>query len=317
MKGHININDEVLVKYLLHEATETERAAVQLWLQQAGNKSYFDTLKLLWKNSRVPVVSTINVDEAWERFNARTTQPVNRNISVQPMRWLKAAAILLLLAGSAWLCRQLLQSNDHPVAQQQTNYSPLTDSLHVVMSAAPLADKVNKVQKAAPIVMPDEKAATVQTVSTHIKRNPKRGQHSQMPSYAKTDKFICNSTPCPVEICITQSLTCKSEEPAKVVATCSRLEPDQSGQLRYNAFKKIPKNCNASVEEITIKRITTGETIVLNADSKPATATDVYKYLTGQKTGDIIAGIFHTDCDNNSATQGLKLDNSYGSLILQ
>lgn len=127
---------------------------------------------------------------------------------------------------------------------------------------------------------------------------------------------VCNVTPCPIEICIVQSLKCKSVT-ASEVSTCSTIEPDQSGELVYKAFDRKNANCNFSIKEIRIKRVSTGETIILTEHSNPVTAQDLFDYMTGQKKGDIVAGIFHTDCNNRSYENRLRVDNKFGDLILQ
>jgi hypothetical protein len=132
-------------------------------------------------------------------------------------------------------------------------------------------------------------------------------------SYKRTKDFICNATPCPLEICIIQNIKC-SDGGYTTESTCSMLEPDESGQLRYKAMDRITRNCEATIQEIRIRQVNTGETIVLNDDSK-TTAQDFFKYITGQKKGDILAGMFHTNCNNEADDCGLSIDN-HGQLIM-
>lgn len=129
-------------------------------------------------------------------------------------------------------------------------------------------------------------------------------------------EFVCNSTSCPLEICIVQAFKC-GDIRSSDVTTCSTIAPDESGQLSYKAFSSIGKNCVSIVKEIRIKRVTTGETIILDEHSDPVTAQNLFSYITGQIKGDIVAGIFHTDCNNQAREHGLRLDNKFGDLILQ
>jgi hypothetical protein len=133
---------------------------------------------------------------------------------------------------------------------------------------------------------------------------------------SRTKEFVCNATPCPIEICIIQMIRCDKGQPS-TVASCSTLEPDQAGQLHFKALDNLVSDCNATIEEIRIKRITTGETIVLNNESKPATAQDLFNYLTGQKQGDILAGVFQADCYDRCNENSLRLGKDYGHLIFQ
>ena len=134
--------------------------------------------------------------------------------------------------------------------------------------------------------------------------------------YYRTKEFICNGTPCPLQICILQTIQCKNDAPS-AVATCSTIEPDQAGQLKYKVNTAQTHDCNVTIDEIRITRVNTGETIVLNASSKPSTAQDLFDYITGQKEGDLLTGIFHTDCNKNTDNEKLTIDNNYGSYIIK
>jgi len=95
------------------------------------------------------------------------------------------------------------------------------------------------------------------------------------------------------------------------------LEPDQSGKLHYTALNKISRHCKATIDEITITMISTGETIVLNDHSTPSTAQNFFNHITGKKKGEVYAGVFHSDCNNETDNCGLTFDSNYGNLILQ
>ena len=131
---------------------------------------------------------------------------------------------------------------------------------------------------------------------------------------ALLDRFPSITIP---EICIIQSVKCKKNDQPTAVSTCSVLEPDQSGQLRYKAFDKIAKHCKATIEEITITKITTGETIVLNDHSTPTTAQNFFNHITGKKKGDVFAGMFHCDGNERIDDCGLTFNSSFGNLSLQ
>jgi hypothetical protein len=105
-----NISEGLLVKYLLGEATGTEKKDVQAWLNENGdNKKRFYELKLICDHSEIPATAnTINENDAWARFKQRTEQ-ANGTRKAMPItstkryKWLRVAAILLLLAGGGWL----------------------------------------------------------------------------------------------------------------------------------------------------------------------------------------------------------------------
>lgn len=100
--------DELLVKYLLKETTATEEQAVQEWLRQnEDNRRYFEHFKLIWEKSRsLAASSTVNENEAWERFkNKRDYAGQGNTLAFKPARRSRmikiAAAVALLVLGSS------------------------------------------------------------------------------------------------------------------------------------------------------------------------------------------------------------------------
>ncbi|RYD59390.1 MAG: FecR family protein [Sphingobacteriales bacterium] len=110
-KNNSQGNDELLVKYLLGEATAEEQTEVQAWINYSvENKKYFEHFELIWAQSKkLEAASNINEDEAWERFKQRTRQPhtAPKTIPLPPpqknMSWMRVAAAIVLLAGMAGL----------------------------------------------------------------------------------------------------------------------------------------------------------------------------------------------------------------------
>jgi hypothetical protein len=127
---------------------------------------------------------------------------------------------------------------------------------------------------------------------------------------------IYNNTPCPIELRISQMMKCPNIQP-KDISTSSTVEPDQSGQLNYKEKQGIAKNCSLTVKEIEIRSLATGETILLNSISIPATAQEVFSYITREKRGDVIAGVLNYDCDKKTRRHSLRLNNRDGNLIIE
>ncbi len=250
----------------------------------------------------------------------------------------RAAAIFALVVGCGWL---LWMVSKGEVVQPVTSSATISGSdafssasfesyfRRSTPASLPVAATIERIQNTVAVqqsshvasVKHEEKTGReisisrmekVQPFSKH--NNPNKG----MVSVAAYDSkgYICNGTPCPIQICISQTMKCKDKKPA-AISTCSVLEPDQSGKLSYKAHDKVAKDCSLTVNEIEIKSITTGETIVLNAHSTPATAQEVFSYITGQKKGDVLAGVFRTDCDNHPNSSGIRIDNKFGDIILQ
>jgi hypothetical protein len=324
MKDNNHITEEVLVRYVLGEASPEERTAVLEWISiSRSNKDRVEELKLIWRESgKLGLTPSITTEAAWERFTQRTInkrEAYREHIQIRPLGWLKAAAVLLLLAGGGWLSWLALQKTEG----EKITATPLTKT--TVETTTGIASNTTTEPEHTTTTYP------VDTEHARQKEAPKVALQSKKPlpsaikkaahqlhNYTRTKEFICNATPCPLEICIVQTIHCNDGKPASI-ATCNILQPDQAGQLHYKAFDKAPRNCKTTVSEIRIKRVTTGETIVLNNDSKPSTAQELFNYLTGQRTtnDDILAGIFETDCDNSCTESKLKIGNNFGHLTLQ
>ena len=225
--------------------------------------------------------------------------------------WSYAAAILLLLAGGIGLTKFISDSNNPPIIAAQpvagTAWAKviLPDDTTLNTKPAIVSDVLDNEIKH------NKNAVVKNTVA--LKKH--RQGYNPVNSY-KTKDIICNGTPCPIQICISQTMKCPNIPPA-TISSCSTLEPDQSQRLGYKAHDKIAKNCSLTVNEIEITNIATGETILLNASSSPSTAQDVFSYISGQKKGDILAGMFNSDCNHKPKKQNLRLNNSYGDLIIQ
>lgn len=105
--------DEILVKYLLGEASEKENERVKSWLaKSAGNKKYYEHFKIIWEESRnIELRSHIDENIAWQRFESflqknnpdKTT--INDSVNQPKVRGLflkiAVAACLLLTVGIA------------------------------------------------------------------------------------------------------------------------------------------------------------------------------------------------------------------------
>ena len=102
--------DDVLVKYLLGEATETERGEVEQWIDESEqNRKYFDQFKLIWdKSQQLASTSNVNTDEAWGRFMQRVqadeaAPPKNKTIPLGGFTIKRMAAILIMVLGISGL----------------------------------------------------------------------------------------------------------------------------------------------------------------------------------------------------------------------
>lgn len=255
-------------------------------------------------------------DAEWLQLSARMQTKAQPRVRTM---W-KYAAAVLLLAGSGLVAYLATNSNNNEIAvasrQAPANWGEF-------VASGIIAAETNNEQTVAATDTGSRIAAITEVKAESPARKTRQGtgmlkptNHEVFYNYYHANEYACNGTSCPLEICIVQSIKCHNSKPS-AVATCSVLAPDQSGKVGYKVLAQTMQHCKTTVKEIRIKRIPTGETIVLNEHTKPATAQDLFNYITGEKRGDILAGIFETDCDNDCNTSHLKLDNNYGDLMLQ
>lgn len=115
-----DINPDLLVKYLLGEASADERSAAEQWINAGeANRKAFDDFKLIWDASReLTVSSPVDEEESWQRFRRRIHSapafagPSTRKAVVRQMHrrlpTLRIAVVLVLAVGLGWLLRQWL-----------------------------------------------------------------------------------------------------------------------------------------------------------------------------------------------------------------
>ncbi len=118
MRKETNDNmDDLLVKYLLGEATMQERTAVEQWV--AGNtinQRYFENFKLIWNRSKqLATHSEVDEDMAWLRFKDRVEEiqsPVLPMFSSQVFRIMRIAAAIAIVAGGGWFAYMISAKNN-------------------------------------------------------------------------------------------------------------------------------------------------------------------------------------------------------------
>lgn len=320
-KDQGNITDDLLVKYLLRETSASEDEQVQEWVKESRvNRDHLDQLRLIWNESKsLAATVTTPTDEAWAQFKARLNKPATTiKMPRRSFGWVRIAALLVALAGVGTITWIMTHRGTEVVVSQLERSVPDPAEPAAQPEASAVAPETTAEaipQESASTTYMAEKSKPEGAKNTTPDRKQKDAVETFYNQY-RTNDFVCNGTPCPLEICIIQTIKCPGGKPS-AVATCSTLMPDQSGQVRYKAPEKVAANCKVTVQQIRIKRVTTGETIVLDENSKPSTAEEVFSYITGRKKGNILAGMFHADCNNNDHEHTLKLDNNFGNLVLQ
>jgi transmembrane sensor len=129
-----HITDDLLVKYLLGEATAEEQTLVEEWMaSDAANKKQYEDFKTIWEESkRLAATSTVDENAAWQRFKNRIATRQEKKTPVKKMQslsWMWIAAMLILIVGAAGLGYYLL--SDQPVKNLvvATQQQPMADTL--------------------------------------------------------------------------------------------------------------------------------------------------------------------------------------------
>lgn len=311
-----------MIRHMAEAVSAEERELVERWLQDESHLRHFEALKTVWLSTGMERPADTDADAAWHRLKQRAEKERLSAVRSIPARTrtniARIAAMLLLAAGVYAFIRYSGKSVETmPLAQQtltsgQEQVSP-DDGAPAIHADRTAPQPAVLTAAAAPAASPEPA----------IKRGPederKPVAKEAAPHLAEGFKMkeqICNSTLCPLEICIVQSVLCENNKES-AIAYCSLLQPDEAGQLHYKVFDTTAAYCQAAVKEISIRRISTGETIVLNDSSAPVTAQEFFDYITGRKKGGIEAGFFEADCNNYCLNETLTLDNRFGNLVLQ
>jgi transmembrane sensor len=121
-KENLQIED-LLVKQMLGEATDAEMAEVEEWLKESeANRRHYAQFQKIWADSKkLAVNSTVNENEAWERFQHRTRSAeisTPRTIELAPCKtnWMRVAAILVVLLGAGWMITQTMMNKEQVYA---------------------------------------------------------------------------------------------------------------------------------------------------------------------------------------------------------
>jgi transmembrane sensor len=110
-----DVSEDLLIRYVLGEASEAEMTAVAIWINASGeNTRRFEQTKfILETSSKLAKESPVTETDAWETFKER------RNLKPAPVRsivrfnpWLRVAASIILVTGAAWVSYHFLSSRD-------------------------------------------------------------------------------------------------------------------------------------------------------------------------------------------------------------
>jgi ferric-dicitrate binding protein FerR (iron transport regulator) len=108
------IDEGLLVRYLLNETSEAEKSRFEEWVNASSeNKKQFEHFLIIWEQSgNIPIEKKIPEDEAWQRMKMRLNQagpatPV-KSISTAKLAW-RAAAVFVIAVCAGWLGYVIMQ----------------------------------------------------------------------------------------------------------------------------------------------------------------------------------------------------------------
>jgi transmembrane sensor len=136
-----DMSEDILSKYILREATEEERSAVEAWVKaDARNAEKLKQLEIILNaGQRLAQQSPLTEAEAWAKFkelrNAKQKAKGNvRTITaLRSYQWLQIAAALLVIMGGGWLSYNFYK--DHRSSSEQ--WSSLTATTAVRVDTLP------------------------------------------------------------------------------------------------------------------------------------------------------------------------------------
>lgn len=127
--------DELLVKYLLGEATLQEKQAVEEWAGQSeANKKQLEQLELIWDESRkLATASVVDEQQAWQRFQQRAAEQQSQTPVVALQRkfsFFQAAAAVVVIVLGGWFVNSLLnKSAKNSTVSVQAKQTVVVDTL--------------------------------------------------------------------------------------------------------------------------------------------------------------------------------------------
>lgn len=131
----MNMNDDLLVKYLAGETDAHENAAVENWLKaDENNLNYYNGFKKIWDDSLLLAAKNNNIDEdaAWKRLQNRIHE---QEVPVLPLkksslRWLRIAASVLIISTLGGLGYSYFENKSaNTLIQVYATNSTLNDTL--------------------------------------------------------------------------------------------------------------------------------------------------------------------------------------------
>src|SRR5690349_9735576 len=112
----IEINDELITRFLTGDAEPEEAMALTDWLKFPGNRAYFDELELTWRQAAEIPEPEFGKAASWHRVSAAMHMPAATTPAVKTYRlWpIGIAAAVIALAISAYFLLSVQPSQPTP-----------------------------------------------------------------------------------------------------------------------------------------------------------------------------------------------------------
>lgn len=130
-----NVNEDLLIRYIVGEASDEERARVDEWIAATEvHEKEYKGLRLIWDTSE-KLASRNEVDEnlAWQRFTARlakeeasSTDSLGKNAE---FTWFRVAATIALICTSGWILYLKYSQSAFSQVFVETQHHILVDTL--------------------------------------------------------------------------------------------------------------------------------------------------------------------------------------------
>ncbi len=117
---------ELLVKYIAREANTAEQLQVEGWMAaRVENRRYYEHFKLIWDESqKLAYNNAVDEDKAWIRFRERIQKEYMAAKPAFNFKWLKVAAVFLLVSAVAVLVSHFL-THRNTISPAPQSYSTI------------------------------------------------------------------------------------------------------------------------------------------------------------------------------------------------
>lgn len=124
-----NLDDGVLIKVIIGEATDEETRQVDEWLAAgADNRKHFEDLKSIWDSSvLLKTDADVDVNKAWSAFRSRTSKEVA--FKPQKRNWWMVTAAAVLIAVGLWVFAPSVSKTENNYITSATENFTKADTL--------------------------------------------------------------------------------------------------------------------------------------------------------------------------------------------